>query len=373
MNVLEWLKMKAVVPYNSGHAHDLTMPETLVGLELEIEKFPPDLAWEFGGCTFTEDNSLRDGGKEIILKPMKMQAVPALITALYRHFGITDRNYSERCSTHVHVNGQDMTLEQLAVLSLVYQTTERLLFQWVGHDRMNNIFCVPWHQSGLTYSMVNTLLGVRDHAYLKIRQWQKYSALNLLPLSTQGTVEFRHLHGTCDVNVITTWLRLLGRLVSYAKQTPFEAAKDQIVNMNTVSNYRAWLVTVFGTDADHLMGDMAFETALARGVIDSKVMLTTTPKPDKKAASAYNFARFNEQGVIGNVINNIEINRPDDQWPTFAVPEPEQLRVDAFDRILRRQADLNAGLNAIRPAAVPRPDRAPRTPPPRPRNPGVPR
>jgi hypothetical protein len=23
MNVLEWLKMKAVVPYNSGHAHDL--------------------------------------------------------------------------------------------------------------------------------------------------------------------------------------------------------------------------------------------------------------------------------------------------------------------------------------------------------------
>jgi len=278
MTILELLKLTKPKIYKSGHGETkgLPSPDLLVGLELEMENFPGWTEQEFGGIRFTEDGSLRNFGCEAITAPIALNQMPNFLTAFYERMEVTDKNYSERCSTHVHANVQDMTTEQVSTLALLYQTAERLLFQFIGHDRQNNIFCVPWYQSGLTASIVDKLA---QDAYITTRHWQKYSALNLIPIGSQGTVEFRHLYGTCDVKFITNWLCLIGRLFEYAKSVPLAEARERIINMNTVSNYREWLYSVFGSDADLLTVPSDFEVQLSKGVVDSKVMLTKYTYP----------------------------------------------------------------------------------------------
>lgn len=272
--IFENFRMPSVAGYASKHGEtkSVPMPDWLVGIELEIESFPrpfhEDLS--FGGVRFTEDGSLRNGGIEAITKPLYIKHVKNLLTAFFTKFTITDANYSERCSTHVHFNVQSITIEQLTTICLVYQTVEKLLFEFVGHERNNNIFCVPWMQSNINYNIVNKMKGGSSIAF---RQWQKYSALNLIPVTTQGTIEFRHLFGTCNTDKICNWIYILAKIFEYALKTDIEDAKTQIVNMNTVSNYRQWLVMVFGDYADKFASYPGFERDLSVGVIESKLML----------------------------------------------------------------------------------------------------
>lgn len=282
--IAEYYAHKNINSYPSKHGIDntLPLPEWLVGLELEIEGFNPEIERRFGGFTFTEDGSLRarEGGVgiEAISLPVATKFVPALLTAFYDKFQIGEKNYTERCSTHVHFNALPLTFDQVSTISLLYQTVEDLLFKYVGHDRDQSIFCVPWNQSNLSYSVVNKLSKSNDHTHEVFRRWQKYSALNLIPLTTQGTLEFRHLHGTRDVKVITTWIALLSKLFEYALNVDLEKAKYQIVNMNTVSNYHEWLNNVFGKWADALRCE-GFEAVLSQGVINSKLMLNKIDEP----------------------------------------------------------------------------------------------
>jgi len=283
MTIREFYGMRAVAAYKSGHGDtpNAPNPNLLVGLELEIENWPPRDENLFGGIRFASDGSLRNNGVEAITEPLPIRSVPHFLRAFFNHFGITENNYSERCSTHVHVNAQPMTFEQLSSLCLLYQTVERLLFQFIGNHRDTNIFCVPWYQSGVTYSLVNNLENVKEVGDFPIQGWQKYSALNLLPLREQGTVEFRHLYGTCNVDTIMKWLGIIGKMVEFSMKTSLADVKEAIVKMNSVSNYRVWLEQIFQEYSVHLMVNPRYEEELSLGIIDSKMMLHS-PKSDSK-------------------------------------------------------------------------------------------
>lgn len=258
---------------------DSIQPERLIGIEIELEELNPDAPLRAPGFSFITDNSLRnseDGiAREAVSSPIRLCDADGLLYAFWQAVKVTDNNFSERCSIHVHVNTLDMTVEQLGSLCLVYQTLERLLFEFIGGygdtQRKDNIFCVPWHQSGLTYNYVNDL--VKDPTY-KARAWQKYTALNLLPLAEQGTVEFRHLYGTADLKKIGQWLQIIGCLFEYATKNRFDDITKQIMEMNTISNYREWLTAVFCKHADLFCSSPNYESALNRGVIDTKFMIS---------------------------------------------------------------------------------------------------
>lgn len=277
-------------PYPSKHPvnKESVQPERLVGIELEIEELNPGLSFRFPGFAFTNDNSLRNSdegvAKEAVSLPLRLCDAPGILNAFWKAFKIEDKNFSERCSIHVHVNALDMTVEQVASLCLVYQTVERLLFEFIGEGRKDNIFCVPWHQSGLTYNYVNELIKDPNR---RARSWQKYTALNLIPLTTQGTLEFRHLHGTADLKKIGNWLQLVGCLFEYAVKTPLTDVTEQILTMNTISNYREWLTWVFSpTHSELLIGGNQYETALTRGVIDSKFLISAPKESTDKIVHA---------------------------------------------------------------------------------------
>jgi hypothetical protein len=182
-------------------------------------------------------------GIEAVSLPVATKHLPNLLTAFFKKFEIDENNYSERCSTHVHFNVEPLTFSQVAAICLLYQTMEDLLFLFAGEDRKNNIFCVPWNQCNLSYNIVSRLESGDSHVF---HSWQKYSALNLIPSHEQGTMEFRHLPGTCDVEKITTWVAIISKMFEYAINTPLEKIKLGITLMNTVSNYQVWMEEVFG-------------------------------------------------------------------------------------------------------------------------------
>lgn len=247
----------------------LANPELIVGLELEIEGWV-GRSRDYTGFNFDTDGSLRNHGIEAISLPTKSKFVQALLEGFYKDNVVTKDNYSERCSTHVHVNVLNFNLDQLASVAMLYQVFERLIFNFIGDDRDKNIFCVPWYQANINTNLVDV---IRTGKWRNLQRWSKYTAMNLLAVTNRGTVEYRHLGGTCDVERIMAWVNILGCLHDYASKNSVEDIEKIVANLNTSSAYDVFLQSVFGPWSKYLKtGD--FQIAMENGVIDAKIMLT---------------------------------------------------------------------------------------------------
>lgn len=243
-------------------------PETIVGVELEIENFTSRTD-RVVGMTAHVDGSLRNNGIEFVTLPTKLKYLDALLQSFFTIYPITEANYSERTSVHVHVNCQNLSAKQIAGIALVYQTFERMLFNFIGQDRANSIFCVPWYQASNTINLSKIIEGAD---FRSLRRWQKYTALNLLPLTDRGTIEYRHLYGTCDKELIMRWVNIITSIHSFGSRNQLEKIKEVIKELNTSSAYNIFLTDVFGQYSDFLKVE-GWQLAMEQGVIDSKIML----------------------------------------------------------------------------------------------------
>lgn len=273
---------KKMLPARLYAVGDIPMKsdDLIFGMELEIEHFRQGTV-EIEGFNYTADNSLRGNSIEAITYPTKAKHLQTLLEKFFKEHKITSKNYSERCSTHVHMNAQGMTYEQLKTLATIYQTVERLLFHYVGNERDENVFCVPWYESGLTPHFIDNMSSNADGT---LARWIKYAALNFLPIRKQGTVEFRHMHGTCDVPYLMGWINLLSCMHKYAMENTFEKMKENILSMNTVSNYDGFLNDVFQNHTWLLVKPENYKELLSIGVVDTKLMLMTNKKKKKETA-----------------------------------------------------------------------------------------
>jgi hypothetical protein len=210
--------------------NDIHSPENIAGIELEIEHaagYTCDINF-FGA---TEDRSLRNSGVEFVSKPLR---VDVLITKLNEFFEsnaayVVPDTYSDRTSTHVHMNVQDYTPENLKTLLLFYSLVETSLFKFVGNYRQENIYCVPLNETLILQNLSDTVTRILDG---RTRAWYKYTALNLLPVIRYGTVEFRHMHGTNDIQKLKVWLSTLSNLITVSKNT---ALKDCVTSIRSLT------------------------------------------------------------------------------------------------------------------------------------------
>lgn len=253
-------------------------PSLLYGVELEIENCNPDdpRSHRVPGMEYHADGSLRNFGAEFVTQPMKMRELSYVLQQFFMKNNFNADNYSERCSVHVHCNVGDLTVEQLSTVLLLYQVYERSLFAFVGGERDKNIFCVPWYDTRLTHRIFSSF----DRGILsRLRDWEKYTALNLLPIYTQGTIEFRHMPGTPDVAFILKWCDIIGQMFAYARKNTLSELLNTIITLNSSSRYHALTYDVFGEHADMLL--MNIEHHMERGVIDVKYSMMATQKAAK--------------------------------------------------------------------------------------------
>jgi len=264
-------------------------PSLLYGVELEIENVPNYEDFRTAGITDKADGSLRNNGREFVTTVMSLSNLNYCLNAFFTKAKLTKENYSERCSVHVHTNVTDMEWDQLKTLLMIYQVVEPLLFEWIGEERNNNIFCVPLHQTNITYKSIT-----KDSDFTKYKRWEKYTALNLLPMYSLGSVEWRHMAGTCDLTRIITWCQLIGSIFQYAKSHTFEEASKIVLKLNSSSAYDVLLQEVFGRFSNQILEIPNYKPMMEEGVLYVKYSLTDVNNTQKPKDESW-FSQFAER------------------------------------------------------------------------------
>lgn len=358
-NILQILGLNPVNPYHyaagylSGYEEG-KCPTLLYGVELEIERAYDYKKWQVPGMVVTEDGSLRNDGKEFITSPMTYKNLSYCLDSFFTKAKLSDENYSERCSIHVHTNCQDLTFDELITLLMIYQVFERVLYEWIGHDRDKNIFCVPWHQTLYTSSM----LATKDIG--KFKNWQKYTGLNLLPLFSQGTIEWRHMDGHCDYKRLMLWCTLIGCMYNFAKTCSLKEAQQEILSLNTNSLYEVFSYKVFNEYGDVLMKTANYRENLEEGVLDVKYALLN--KSVKENNTYYDDFIVNEQQRVRDAVDHLrrlqEQNRLAAQQRAVdpLVREPlDRVPARPVGRAIPRPANVRAVLDEAPPIPWPNP------------------
>jgi len=209
--------------------------EQLYGIECEIEsvrsheRIHTDL-WEV-----KTDGSLRNNGLEFVSPPVPLsQAVVSFehLHAKLIHHELATK-FSPRTSIHVHANCKNLDEKQVKNIILFYALFEEAFFLMVEPSRRDNIHCV---------ALTDTHLSSRYHQPLGDlwSSWSKYTALNIKPLGTFGTIEFRHSHGHDDLRMFSDWLKVIENLFELGKTTT--PTPDNL----TEENITFWFDEVFG-------------------------------------------------------------------------------------------------------------------------------
>ena len=221
-------------------------PDILVGIEIEFQNYQgldkPIYLWNI-----SEDGSLRNNGVEFISIPLKNEYIGE---ALYEFIACTSKEiqFSERTSIHIHINALDLTSEDIYKIFLTYLVVEPVLYNWIGHNREHNIFCVPWYTTQDIFFISNRIkkLDLIFGSGHSIQSSEKrYTGLNLDSLSKFGTLEFRQMYGTRDINKIVDWINIL-LVLRRSKDINLVDLTNKIIHLNTYSNYLDFLEFIFG-------------------------------------------------------------------------------------------------------------------------------
>lgn len=238
----------AFVPTNLPQVSDdfIVSSTCLVGIEVEVEN-AVGMVRSINPVWSTEaDGSLRNNGIEFISRIIQAKDAPAAIHNLMNETLTDACCFSPRTSIHVHLDMSDKELGTSIDLALLYTCFEPLFYRFVGRGRMNNIYCVPIFKTRLIDQLA------KNRADGKISRWTKYTGLNLLPLTKQGTVEFRHMHGTFDVRKVALWIRLITKLRDYVVATDSKSLRGMVLEFDETSDYRSLLFKIFDRDVEFL-------------------------------------------------------------------------------------------------------------------------
>jgi hypothetical protein len=193
--------------------HPFVVGTHRVGVEIELENvrsaMPRSLLWQD-----KDDGSLRNSGHEYVFRqPLGGRDLLTALQEVDTYLHDKNADASWRCSTHVHLDVRDMTATQIKFLLIAYTIYERLIFRCSGWHRFKNNFCPSFSfaQGQVMCLSKNWELNGSDFLRTMANSWQKYSCLNLIPMKTQGSVEFRMSEAKKSKGLL---LRLCNRLLA---------------------------------------------------------------------------------------------------------------------------------------------------------------
>jgi len=237
--------------------------DALLGIEIEVENIHNQLPHPVAYWSIKNDGSLRNAGIECVSQPVTPFQVTYAIPHIYEllHLG-NQPDFSNRTSTHIHLNCRDLTQNQVWNLVILYCIFEKHFYKFANTHRLNSIFCVPVYRS-------NILHMADDVIYKGTDSWSKYCGLNILPLvpnnvtGTYGTIEFRHLHGTNDQLLILNWIDTILGLYKLAQEMTKEELVETLKHMNTTSCYKSLYYRFLNKQKPLLESNKDFEDCIS--------------------------------------------------------------------------------------------------------------
>lgn len=223
---------------------DFVSPACVVGMEVEVEMgrnrapTPHEEYW-----SLTDDGSLRNNGIEYVSKPLFGKDIIKALDNLTEILPGSGYTISERCGFHVHIDVSEMTTSQLLSFCCGYALIESAIYNYVGNDRRENIYCLPLSATGNIIPFLNSIKYGRNNTEIRtsIEQTCKYSGFNILPVLYQGSVEFRHHRGTISKEAIIRWINIIMRI----REAAFRREATALTN----STYEEVRQILLGTDA----------------------------------------------------------------------------------------------------------------------------
>lgn len=233
----------------------LIMPSNPIGVEIEVEgiskRWPGfhtqgtdmSLFWEA-----VEDNSLRNGAELRFRSSLFGEDLIRALDAVSDTLQECPYTTSVRTSTHVHYDvSLFKTTEDLLKFLAISGMFEKVLFQYLGGEREESIYCLPYSRSRGDFDALSTL-AKNPGDYLELG---RYQAINLQSIFKHGTVEFRHAGALTNKEDLLDWINIIGCLVRYASEVDFDL--DSLSAVCSAKSPEQFLREVFPEYADKLM------------------------------------------------------------------------------------------------------------------------
>lgn len=290
------------------------------------------------------DGSLRgrDAIELVFTKPLQAphawSAVETLLDTATNHKFDVNR----RTGLHIHLNVGNLELSHFQNLLRIYTLYEPAVYTAAGDQRSGSIFCIPWFRDMHLSSVVGKIITMGGNLQLA-RNFGKYSGLNLKPISNFGSVEFRHLRNTLDLNKQRHWLNLILVMYSMAQKKDFQAWWTRVLERGrykqALKDQYEEFRTQFWEDLDY----PDFELEVNRLTLDNSRELdyktreatqeTAAPRADRAAA---------RPGDFSYALEALAVNRLDPMLNNRAPLVRDRESGDIWD--LRRLAPQHSGL-----------------------------
>lgn len=185
----------------------------MIGLEIECEGTQLfTTPFKYWACH--QDNSLRavkdhQPVEYVLSKPLDPPEIKKALEYLEQKLKQAGSSvvHSNRTSVHVHINCQKLTVRQLYCFILMYIIFEEVLIDWCSPERAGNLFTLRAKDSDYYITLLEAALKQSN-----FRSWTehvRYAACNVASIPKFGSLEFRALKGTVDIELITTWINML--------------------------------------------------------------------------------------------------------------------------------------------------------------------
>jgi hypothetical protein len=189
-----------------------------VGIEIELEgsKLPTD---GFGSWRAERDGSLRGESVELVLKhPCPREKVSVRLDSMLHKLEAlgSEIHATDRAGIHAHINIQELTEVQLVNFICLYLTYENMLVEWCGNKRVGNLFCLRTCDASGYLDVLRKAVSTGSWTLLYTDQ-VRYASMNLKAVCQYGSLEFRAMRSTVDIQDIETWVKLLLCLKDAAK------------------------------------------------------------------------------------------------------------------------------------------------------------
>lgn len=211
-----------------------------IGLEVEAEgKYLP--TGNLPSWNIENDGSLRgvfpDTRAEYVFrKPLPINEVKEALKELFNE-GVrigTKWEFSYRCSTHVHLNILDLTVDELNALVYTYLLLEEPLVRYCGRERIHNRFALRTQDAEQTLEYIHFLLSEGPAALaLRNENQIRYAGLNLAALQKYGSLEFRSMRGTSDQGVLNNWIEAIYCLKKFCKEKTLQQVKQMFIELDS--------------------------------------------------------------------------------------------------------------------------------------------
>ena len=225
-----------------------------LGVEIEVEgRHLPlaDFYWHN-----EKDGSLKgiETREYVLAKPMTLGEVRKSLDYLNKLYEVNNTKVDDsvRAGVHIHVNCQKLTMTQLFTFMSLYFVLENVLTKWCGQSREGNLFCLRASDAEGLLSQIKR--GIVDKNWRGVygRDKLRYAAMNVKALATYGSLEFRAMRGTRDMNLIYMWASVLLGLKEKSKEFK---NPSKIIEQFSVFGPTAFMKEVLGDNYEHFKCD----------------------------------------------------------------------------------------------------------------------